>query len=267
METEPQFEEFIEAAIPIVEDASKIALSYFRQAILIETKENMTPVTVADKKTEETLRRDFMTAFPGFGIIGEEFGEESKDADLVWTIDPIDGTLSFIRGIPLFGTLVGLLYKGEPVGGICVLPALAETYSAAQGSGTYCNGHQLHVAAAHTLESSFISAGDFSWFKRAGHLEVLKQLQQKAHYCRGYTDCFAHTLVVRGAMDAMIDPEVSLWDVAPLASLIEEAGGEYFDFEGNRTIYGKSFVSCSAELKNELLKAITASKGASQSLL
>lgn len=260
MSVERNYEEFIEAAIPIVEDASKIALSYFRQAILIETKDNMTPVTIADKKTEETMRRDLLQAFPGFGIIGEEFGEEDQDAELVWTVDPIDGTLSFIRGIPLFGTLVGLLHKGEPVGGICVLPALNETYSSAKGAGAYCDGHQLHVSTVHTLASAFISVGDISWFERAGHSKVLKHLQAEAHYCRGYTDCFAHALVTRGALDAMVEPEINLWDVAPLASLIEEAGGEYFDFHGNKTIHEKSFVSCSPFLKNDLLKIIAKSR-------
>lgn len=260
MEIEQNIEDFIEAAIPIVEDASKIALSYFRQAILIETKENMTPVTVADKKTEEMLRAEFLNTFPGFGIIGEEFGEESKDAELVWTIDPIDGTLSFIRGIPLFGTLVGLLYRGEPVGGICVLPALGETYSSAKGSGSYCNGHQLHVSSVHTLKSAFISVGDVSWFERAGHANVLSHLQEEAHYCRGYTDCFAHALVTRGALDAMVEPEIKIWDVAPLASLVEEAGGEYFDFEGKRTINSSSFITCSPFLKNDLMRILAQSR-------
>src|SRR3989338_7153585 len=112
------YQELVEAAADIAEEAGKVALSYFRKSILIEMKENLTPVTIADKKTEEKIRAELTAAFPGFGIMGEEFGEESPNAEFVWTVDPIDGTSSFIRGIPLFGTLLGLLHKGEPVGGV-----------------------------------------------------------------------------------------------------------------------------------------------------
>jgi histidinol-phosphatase len=248
------YEELLEEIVEITETASRMALSYFRQPILIEMKENMTPVTVADKKTEEWIREELEKRFPDFGILGEEFGELSSKGDLVWTIDPIDGTRSFIRGIPLFGTLVGLLNKGTPVLGVMVLPALDETYMAAEGTGAYCNGHQLHVSPTLALESALVGHGDTSCFEDAGKTKLLKSLIDKAGLARGYTDCFGHSLVLRGAMDAMIDPIVSIWDIAPIACLVNEAGGDYFSFSGEETIRDSSFISCTPALKKQLLE-------------
>lgn len=251
-----ELESILNAATEIAERASEIALSYFRQAILIEMKENMTPVTVADKKTEEFIRKELALAFPGFGICGEEFGEEGSEQELVWTVDPIDGTKSFIKGIPLFGTLIGLLQHGKPTAGIMVLPALRETYTAAEGLGTFCNGHQLHVSQKNTLESSFVSIGDVDCFEASGKTKGLHRIMDKAEFVRGYTDCFGHSCVIRGGIDAMIDPVVSLWDIAPLACLIKEAGGEYFSFTGTETIHDSSFITCSPGLKKDILATL-----------
>jgi histidinol-phosphatase len=247
-------------ATDIAERASKIAMGYFRQTILIEMKENGTPVTLADKKTEEFIRKELQISFPSFGILGEEFGQEGRDREYVWTVDPIDGTRSFIRGIPLFGTLLGLLENNEPIAGIMVLPCLNETYTAARGMGTYCNGHQLHVSQTASLEAANISCGDTYCFEDAGQTQFLKSLIDRAEAVRGYTDCFGHSLVLRGGLDAMIDPVVSLWDVAPLACLIREAGGDYYDFSGERTIQGTSFVASNGKLRPEILKALSDSK-------
>lgn len=248
------YEELLEEVVDITEKAARMALSYFRQPILIEMKENMTPVTIADKKTEEWIRSELEKRFPEFGILGEEFGELSTKGDLVFTIDPIDGTRSFIRGIPLFGTLVGLLHKGEPVLGVMVLPTLEETYMAAQGTGAFCNGHQLHVSPTVALESALVGHGDTNCFEDSGKMKMLKSLLDKAALARGYTDCFGHSLVLRGAMDAMIDPVVSIWDVAPIACLMDEAGGEYFSFSGESTIQDSSFITCSPALKKQILE-------------
>lgn len=249
-------EEILEEATDIVEEASEIALSYFRQAVLIESKADGTPVTIADKKTEEQIRKELERAFPKHGILGEEFGTKDLDAEYVWTIDPIDGTRSFISGIPLFGTLVGLLHRGDPVVGIMVLPALNETYMAARGLGAYCDGVQLHVSQRSSLDGAFISCGDSSGFEAAGKKKMLHSLVDKVGNIRGYTDCFGHSLVLRGAADAMVDPIVSIWDVAPLACLVEEAGGEYFSLEGEATIQGKSFITCGPNLKHEILSLV-----------
>lgn len=247
------YSEILEEATEIVERGSRIALSYFRQALLIETKTDHSPVTIADKKTEEALRTDLMRAFPDHGIVGEEFGEEFPDRDYVWTIDPIDGTRSFIRGIPLFGTLVSLLERGEPVVGIAVLPALDETYISAKGLGAFCDGHPLHVSNTQSLDQAFVCCGDSNAFEAAGKSAYQEALIQRSELVRGYSDCFGHLLVLRGAVDAMVDPLVSIWDIAPLISLTTEAGGTYFSFDGTSSLRGKSFITCNPALKQPLL--------------
>ncbi len=247
-------EALLDSAIDIAERAGSVALSYFRQKILIEMKENMTPVTVADKKTEEFIRHEIGQRYSEHGILGEELENSGLDREFVWTIDPIDGTRSFIRGIPLWGTLLGLLHRGEPVLGVMVLPAIDETYSAAAGLGAYCNGVQIHASAVHKLQDSVVSMGDVNCFENSNRMALMQQLQAKAELCRGYTDCFGHSMVFRGAVDAMVDPLVSIWDVAPLAVIATESGGDYFDLEtGTRTIRGKSFVTCNGALKQQLL--------------
>ena len=250
------FLELTERAIDIAERASKIPLAHFRHAMLIEMKENQTPVTIADKKTEEMIRLELESAFPDWGIIGEEFGDVTKKSDFIWTIDPIDGTRSFIRGIPLFGTLLGLLHKGEPIVGVCVLPALNETYAAGKELGTRCNGVQIHASNTKSIESSFVSVGDVPCFEDTGRKKMFDKLMEKSELARGYTDCFGHAMVMRGALDAMIDPAVSIWDVAPLACLIREAGGDYCDFEGNRSFTSKTFMSFTPALRDDLLKTV-----------
>ncbi len=244
----------LDEAVDIAQRASHIALSHFRSALLIEMKENQTPVTVADKKTEEMIRKEINRRFPSHGIYGEEFGIETPNAEYVWTVDPIDGTRSFIRGIPLFGTLLGLLHRGEPVVGIMVLPALEETYSAAVGLGTYCNGTQLHVSPVTSLGNALVSCGDVSCFESTGHMRLLLSLMRKAELVRGYTDCFGHAMLLRGSVDAMIDPLVALWDVAPIACLVKEAGGEYFSLDGKGLLEATTFVSCVPALRHQLVE-------------
>lgn len=247
------YEEALEEAAGIAESCSRIALSYFRQALLIESKADASPVTIADKKTEEAIRSELSRAFPDHGMVGEEFGEEGMDREYIWTIDPIDGTRSFIRGIPLFGTLLGLLHKGEPVVGIAVMPALDETYLSAKGIGAYCDGVPLRVSGVQSLDQAFVCCGDSSSFASANQQAYQEALFKKAALVRGYSDCFGHSLVLRGALDAMIDPAVSLWDIAPFVSLIQEAGGTYFGFDGSSSLQSKSFITCNPALKTELL--------------
>jgi myo-inositol-1(or 4)-monophosphatase len=209
---------------------------------------------VADKNTEQLIRERLRKKFPGHGIMGEEFGHEDEEAEFIWTVDPIDGTRSFVRGIPLWGTLLGLMHRRQPVIGVMVLPALEETYAAAKGLGATCNGERVHVSATTHLKDVLIAYGDFSTFQSAGKEAFLKKLLGHAELARGYTDCFGHAMVIRGAVDAMIDPIVSLWDVMPIACILEEAGGAYFSFRGEKTFADPSFIACAPALKSALLE-------------
>lgn len=248
------YSSLLDEAIDIAERASHIALAHFRQRLLIEMKADQTPVTAADRKTEEAIRKDINKKFPSHGIFGEEFGKEIPDAEYVWTVDPIDGTRSFIRGIPLFGTLLGLLHQGKPVLGVMVLPAMEEIYYAAEGMGAFCNDTQLHVSPVTVLEKALVSCGDVSCFESTGNMRLLLSLMRKAELVRGYTDCFGHAMVLRGAVDAMIDPLVALWDVAPIACLVKEAGGEYFSLDGKGLLEATTFVSSTPALRSQIIE-------------
>lgn len=254
-----EYQEIMLRACEIAEEAASVALSYFRQALLIESKSDLSPVTIADRRTEEKIRSELESAFPGHGIIGEEFGTVAEGSDYVWTVDPIDGTRSFVRGIPLFGTLLGLLHKGEPVVGIMVLPALEETYTAAKGIGAYCGSHRLHVSNTKTLDQAVLSCGDYDAFIRREQGDQFLKLFQSSAYTRNYTDCFGHSLLLQGAVDAMVDPVVAIWDIVPIACLLKEAGGVYFSMDDSPVFQTKglsSFVGCSASLEGALKKCL-----------
>lgn len=247
------YQDLLPEAVDLAERAAKIAVGYFRKSLLIEMKENHTPVTIADKKTEEWLRGELDKRFPEHGIIGEEFGHGSRaGSELTWTVDPIDGTRSFIRGIPLWGTLLGLMHGDEPVLGVMVLPGLDETYSAAAGTGTMCNGHPVHVSPLQGLENAVVAVGDRGCFSSEGQSSVLAKIDEKAALVRGYTDCFGHSLVIRGAVDAMLDPLVSIWDIAPIACLVREAGGQYGNFAGKATVRDTTFATCGGGVADDV---------------
>ena len=137
--------------------------------------------------------------------------------------------------------------------GIACLPALDETYVAAKGMGAYCDGHPLRVSATQSLEGSFVSCGDSHSFDLAGKRSYQEALFRQAQLVRGYSDCFGHTMVLRGAIDAMVDPLVSIWDIAPLICLVQEAGGTYFSFDGTSSLQNKSFITCNPALKDALV--------------
>ncbi len=246
------YSEFLPVAVDIAEAAAEIARSYFRQALLIEMKADLSPVTIADKKAEEKVRKELSTHFPDHGIVGEEFGTDGLDKEFVWTVDPIDGTRSFVRGIPLFGTLLGLMHRKRVVLGVMVLPVLGETYTAVEGKGTYCNDERVHVSANKDMKRAFVACGDVSTFEKTGRKKYLDRISSEAELVRGYTDCFGHSLVIRGAVDAMIDPVVAPWDVIPIACLVKEAGGVHFNFEGTSSLESESFISCTPGLQDVL---------------
>ena len=152
-------------ALSCLKVSNKEIMRWFRTNITVESKPDLSPVTFADRKAEEILRNKISKAFPNHGIIGEEFGEESPQSEWVWTIDPIDGTRSFIRGLPLFATLVALLHKGNPVMGVISLPALGETTWAVKGRGTFSGSQRLQVSNQDTVKGAFVGTADRYCFK------------------------------------------------------------------------------------------------------
>ena len=222
-------------ALSFLKISNKEIMSWFRTNLTVESKLDQSPVTIADRKAEEILRKKISKAYPGHGIIGEEFGEEDSQAEWVWTIDPIDGTRSFIRGLPLFATLIALLHKGDPVMGIISLPALGETAWAVKGKGAFSENQRLQVSSHDTLKGAFVGTADKYCFEEKKCLSLYNQLHSEAEIVRTYPDSFGHLMAIRGAIDIMIDPWAYIWDYAPCKIMVKEAGGEFANFTGNKS--------------------------------
>ncbi len=223
-----------DAALSYLKPVSKEILSLFHSDISVQIKDDQSPVTIADKRAEEFLRKKISRDFPAHGIIGEEFGEENASREWVWTIDPIDGTRSFVQGIPLFATLLALLHKGQPVMGVVCLPALRETAWAIKGRGAFIDNQRLRVSDHGDLSGATIATADRYCFKGKKYLNLFQKLHQKADLARTYPDAFGHLLAARGSVDAMVDPWAYIWDFAPCKIIVEEAGGMFENFTGKK---------------------------------
>ena len=228
-----QLREHLQLGLRAVAAAEEPILRYFRsQDIGLIHKGDGSPVTLADKAAEAAIRHVLRAGTPEFDILGEEEGSLDRGRRHRWVIDPIDGTISFSRGIPLFGSLLALEDREEERSllGIINLPALGETYSGGPALGTWCGEQRLTIqdsskALQRGHEADIIAAGDPLWFDQAGVGDDYAVLLKNNRLLRGYTDCFGHAMVLRGGLGAVVDPGLSFWDFAATTALIEGAGG------------------------------------------
>lgn len=221
-------------ALSFMRPAKREVLKWFRNEYETDLKPDSSPVTIADRNAEEIIRKKLTKHFPEHGIIGEEFGNRNADAEWVWTIDPVDGTRSFIRGLPLFASMIALLHKGDPVLGVIELPALGETAWAVKRKGAFLNGKPIKVSKKKKLQGSFIAVADRYCFRQQKQTSLLNKLNKEAAIVRTYPDAFGHLMAIRGAVDVMVDPLAKIWDYAPCKILAQEAGGKFANFSGNR---------------------------------
>ena len=197
-----------------------------------ETKADGSPVTEADRAAEQAIRRVLQDGDPGASILGEEYGAEGDPkTGAAWVIDPIDGTIAFARGIPLFSTLVARLEDGVPVLGIIDLPALGERTVGWTGGGVRRNGEPVRCSSVTDLRRSLIAHGDAFCFERAREKEGFVRMARELPFLRGYTDGFGHAQVLSGAVDAMVDLDLNPWDCAATQALVPEAGGRCVTIE------------------------------------
>ncbi len=225
-------------------------------------KQDRTPVTVADREAEALMRRLIRERFPDDRVVGEEQGASGpEDASYRWVLDPIDGTKSFIHGVPLFGTLIALLEDGEPVLGVIHLPATGELMIGARGRPTTVNGRPVRVRDTAGLEQATVLFTDLPNLHRQGLAGALDILRGRAGLMRGWGDCYGHFLVAAGRADAMIDPELSLWDIAALRPCIQGAGGRLTDLAGRDTGLGDSALSTNGRLHDQLLAVLNGGAG------
>lgn len=243
--------------------AGKGTLARFEQLATIETeyKEDSTPVTIADRECEEFLRSTLRAAFPGDGFLGEEYGSEPSSSGFTWIIDPIDATMNFVRGIPLFATLIGLEHQGDIVAGFCYIPALDRLYHSVKGKGAFRNDQPIRVSTIDSLAKSQLIYSSAEWFDRAHSIEFFLEAVRGAGRTRGFGDFYGFALVAEGGAEAMMEPGVQPWDVACFKSIIEEAGGVYSDWEGRPRIDGGGALVGNPAIHRQLLELYRKTRG------
>jgi histidinol-phosphatase len=245
-----------EKAVEAARQAGQLALRYFDCGTTVEWKQDRSPVTVADRDAESLLRTALLGAFPDDGFLGEEHGEKPGTSGYRWIIDPIDGTRSFVRNIPLWGTLVGLEYQGEAIAGVAEVPALRQTFRALRGDGAWRDDRRIHVTDVSDLSKATIFYTSLSWFMKAGRQQEFVDLVTRTQTQRGYGDFYGHVLVAQGSGEAMVEHGVHIWDVAAIQPIVEEAGGRFTDWDGNRTIERVDVVASNGKLHDEVLRLL-----------
>lgn len=240
--------DLLDFAIDAAWRAGRITLAYFQTDIQAERKLDNTPVTVADRRSEECVRDLIRTRFPDHAILGEEFGEHGAGARYRWIIDPIDGTKSFLSGVPLYSVLIGLERDGETVLGVANFPALNEMAYAARGIGCFWNGRRARVSEINRLEDARVMTSEINLFAQTGRQDVWNALIERTYIQRTWGDAYGYVLVATGRAEVMLDPATSVWDCAALKPILEEAGGTFTDWQGVPTIHGRDSMATNQHL-------------------
>ena len=233
-------QELLKIALETANLAQDNILKYYQSSVGVEWKADQTPVTIADKSTEEIARNFWARETPGFGVIGEEFGIENPDAEYQWIIDPIDGTKSFIHGVPLFGTLIALYKKNKPIVSLIRIPALNTAVWAINGGGAFLDGKPIHCSTTNKLSDALVLSGTINTMESKNLGDAFAKVRRAAKLHRGWGDCYGYYLVAAGRAECMIDPVVSLWDIAPYPLLFKEAGGRFSTIGGNTELFDKN---------------------------
>jgi len=255
----PSYADELAVARTAVDQAGRLALQYFGTALAIEYKADRSPVTAADRGAEEALRETLGAAFPHDGMLGEELGASDGTSGRRWIVDPIDGTQSFIRGVPLWGVLVALEDRGEVVLGVVGLPALGETLWAVRGGGAFANGVPARVSNVTTLADATVLTSDAGPAHFGDKYAGFQRLLGNTARHRGWGDCYGYALVATGRAEIMLDPLMNPWDAAAVRPIVEEAGGAFCAWDGTPTIYGGSALAMPATLRAPVLSLLTTS--------
>jgi histidinol-phosphatase len=251
--------------------ADVLTVARFRAHDLhVETKPDLTPVSEADRAVEVAIRDRLAVARPDDGILGEEFGttgfqggasgEESAAGTARWIVDPIDGTKSYVRGVPVWATLLGLELDGELVVGVVSAPALGRRWWATRGEGAFADGDPIRVSDVGTLEDVHLCLANFRDWAPLGLEDAVLTLERTVWRAVGFGDFWGHMLVAEGAADVMIEPELALWDVAALRPIVEEAGGRCTSITGGPAVGPGGCVTTNGRLHDDVLGALVADR-------
>ncbi len=225
-------ETYLETALGAARAASEIALAYYRGDFRVELKADQTPVTVADRECEAVIRQTLLDAFPDHGFYGEESGTARADADYLWLVDPIDGTKSFVGGYGMWSTQIALMHNGELVLGVSCAPAAGETAWATRGGGAFLDGEPIRVRDIDDLALAAVSTGNLQSMARTPRWSRLGEILGRVNRTRGYGDYYHYHRLAAGQLDAVIESDVNILDIAALVVIVREAGGVFTDLEG-----------------------------------
>jgi len=248
----PSTAELLDAAIGFARLGGAHTLRYFRTSLEVIRKSDRSPVTIADREAEWIIREAILARYSDHGIIGEEHGVVNPDARVQWVLDPIDGTVSFIHGIPLYTTLIGVLVDGAPIVGIIYAPALDELCDAAVGMGTRLNGAPVRVRATTDLADATFLTTDEGNIRKHGYEAPALALREACRIHRTWGDAYGHMMVATGRADVMFDPILNIWDAAALYPCVTEAGGTYMDVTGKPDIRSGNGISCAPGLRDAI---------------
>ena len=245
--------EYLDFATQLAWQAGRLTLAHYQTGVVVDRKADRSVVTVADRDAEQLIRRRIAARYPDHGIVGEEFGAEGADGAPRWIIDPIDGTNTFVRGVPFYGVLIALELDRAPQVGVCYFPALDEMVCAATGLGCRWNGRSARVSQVSVLRDAAVVYTDSrNVAARLG--DRWPALQRDTALQRGWGDCYGHCLVATGRADVMLDPRMNVWDCAALMPIVQEAGGRFSDWLGHPRADGGDAVSTNGRLHEAVLE-------------
>lgn len=229
--TESKLKDFLGIALQAAESARELILSYYNGDFDIEIKADQTPVTVADRGAERVIRDTLSSAYPEHGIFGEEYGAENKDTEYLWLVDPIDGTKSFVKRYGMFSTQIALMHRGELILGVSCAPAMNELVWATRGGGAFDTAGQLHISRVESIEQASISTGNIQSLAAGKRWPALGRILARANRTRGYGDYYHYHRLAAGQLDAVIESDVNILDIAALYVIVTEAGGVFTDLD------------------------------------
>lgn len=252
----------LDFALNVAIRASDLILSHYQvDGLLVESKSDESPVTVADRGAELQMRELLQKRFPEDGILGEEFESVPARNGFRWILDPIDGTKAFIHGVPLFGTLIGLESEGRMVAGVCRFPALGEVVYASEGQGCWWQigssaPRRTFVSQVTMMSHARMMFTEPNHWRSTGRFDTIVRVMDQVRIARGWGDCYGHAMVATGRAEIAIDPLMSAWDIAALIPILREAGGSCTDWTGKETVTGGDGVSVVPALKEQVISIL-----------
>ncbi len=254
----------LDAVTDVARLAGDVALRHFKSALVVEWKGDGSPVTIADREAEAAARTWISARFPNDGIVGEEMGALDRGGSRRWIIDPIDGTKTFVHGVPLWGTLVAVANGNEILAGAAYFPALGEMLCAAPGAGCWWNGSRAWVSSVNRVADATVLTTDEQFEAAPERRDAWRTLASRARLVRSWGDCYGYLLVATGRAEAMVDGKLADWDAAALMPAIVEAGGTFTDWHGAATPFGGSAIATNAALATDV-RALLSTTGPSAS--